>query len=306
MRVLKGGSPATHGHATSTGTIAKYSMSEFDEVLARDKVPGRGNNSHDSGNPSFYGTTSYDESEELRKYGDTKSMDKIAKAKKQADKAFITQGGKAIKHFNDIAGFQPIVANAIIGLPKSMINAKRVPRKIRTVQVLINTSVPGGVNGSHIIERGAYMLAMIDVLERSGYRCEVYAGKVSWVSSLHQSVGYLVKLKEASAQLSIKKLAYYLVSPSSNRRTGFAINENEPLIPDITDAGYGSGADTDKVRACLRELALGENTVIIDAGNVLDPSDSEENKVEHMKSAFAKAAPELGWVHYDTNDGDEN
>lgn len=305
MRILTGGSPATAGHPSSKGTIAKYSMVEFDEVLAREKVPGRDYSSHDSGS-SFYGTKSFKEAEELRKYGDTDSMDKIATAKKQADKAFVTQGGKAIKHFNDIVGFQPIVANAIIGLPKSMINAKRVPRKIRTVQVLINTSVPGGVDGSRIIERGAYMLAMIDVLERSGYRCEVYAGKVSWTAGLHQSVGYLVKLKEASAQLSVKKLAYYLVNPSSNRRTGFAINENEPLIPDITNSGYGSGADTDKVRACLRELALGENTVIIDAGNLLDPSDSEENKVEHMKSAFAKAAPELGWVHYDTNDGDEN
>lgn len=306
MRIIEGGTEATHDRQDSRGIIARYNMAEFDEVLNRDEVPGRSRDSHNSSDSGFYGTKSFNEAEELRKYGDTDSMNKIAKAKKEADKAFVTQGGKAIKHFNDIAGFQPIVANAIIGLPKSMINAKRVPRKIRTLQVLINTSVPGGVDGSRIIERGAYMLAMIDVLERSGYRCEVYVGKVSWVRDMHKSVGYLVKVKEASAQLSVKKLAYYIVSPASNRRTGFAINENEPLIPDITDSGYGSGADTDKVRACLRELALGENTVIIDAGNLLNPGDSEDIKVEQMKAAFAKAAPELGWVHYGTNDDDEN
>lgn len=272
-----------------TGTLVQYeSMKEFDEILKPEHhIDGRDNSSSESGS-SFSGTSSFEEAEELRKFGDRESLNLLVKTKEATDKAFMANSGKRAKNFNDVQGFQPIVPNAIIGLPLSMVNQKRLPRKVKTVDIFINSSTAWHVDKEDIALRGAYTLSVIDALERSGYRCNLYIGKVSWTDNNNKSLvtGYFMNIKKPEQPLNLMKVAYYMINPSFLRRTGFRVIENEPNIHDFTNDGYGSNSNFDDQRKFILDNVKSDQLVIIDSTVKVKCENSEEQNVKHMENAF--------------------
>lgn len=220
-----------------------YTPDELSEVLKRDTINGRSNNSLEEGDASWYGTKSFEDSEKLRQYGDKTSYDRIKKIKLTADKIMANYNNQKLKYENDVVGFQPIVANAIMGLPKSMVNTKKQNIKSKVINIVLNASMTGGTPKEYLEVLGVVLLSGIEALELTGVGVNLYVGKVSaYGERRRKKSGFMVQLKRAEEQLNTYKLSYYLGNASFLRRTGFRVHEVEDRITDITWNGYGSGA----------------------------------------------------------------
>lgn len=268
------------------GALVRYdSMKEFDEILkAEHHISGRERSSENKGDHEWAGTYDWEEAERLRKYGDSKSLKLLSKTKAVTDKAFEKFAGKKIKNFDNMAGFMPIVPNALKGLPLSMLDQERTPKKIRTVNILYNCSEAASTDKEDLALRGAFTLSVINALEREGYRVNLYVGDVSMLGD--RPFGSFINLKHAENPLNLRKIAYYLGNPSFLRRTCFRICENESFLPDATNCGYGRNCDFETQQNFIRKYTNIEHLVIVDATVKIRRSKPEEENVKLICKPF--------------------
>ena len=272
-------------HTEGEAKIVEYgNLSELFTQLAKPAVRGR-RDASDDGDSYFTGTQSYDEAYDMMLSGDTKSYAKLLKLKTETDKHYIKESKGRIKTYNHVVGYTPNVPNAVMGLPNSMINAERVPKKHKVVDIFVNRSRSAGTGTSQIEYEGALILSFIDALERDGYRVSLYAGKVSWNSNVNAPQGFMAPIKRATEPLNIKKVAFYLIHPSFLRRIAFRIDETEDKLDDITHDGYGSVRNREKMRQFIHST-IDERFVIVDDGLHLDEDDETENNIEKLNKLF--------------------
>lgn len=271
------------------GTIVGYSnLSEYYRQLEEPGLNGRNDSSQDRGDSGWAGTNSYAEAEDLMYSGDEKSYQKLMELKTETDKYYIAEAGSKVRSFNDVVGYTPNVPNAILGLPQSMINAKREPKKHRVIDVLINRSRSGMTSTKQIEYEGALILSFIDALERDGFRVNLSVGKISWFRMEDEVTGHFVPIKLATDPLNVKKTAYYLVNPAYLRRTAFRIDENESRLPNITYDGYGSVNNRDKMHEFMLS-EVSERLLIVDDSLNLDMDDDTEYNIDKLNNLFKKS-----------------
>lgn len=235
---------------------------ELENFLSAPIIDGRDNASV-TGNKGFTGTDNFEQAENLRRKGDKKSLSMLNEYKIKFDKYIQYNNGYKIKQRNDILGFVPIVPNAIIGLPLSMINQVREPKKVKGIDIFFNVSIRCSTSKEDIARKGAIMLSLIDALERKGYRVNLKVGSVSMKkNTVH---GVVTTMKRYDEPLNIRKLAYYLVNPSCLRRTFFKLKESISELADATNDGYGANNKFDKQREKLKAI-YGEQLRIVDSG----------------------------------------
>lgn len=270
----------------SGSVIAYGGLSEYFKVLEKPRVIGRDDCSHnkDSG---WTGSRDFSEAKDLMMGGDDNSHNTIMSLKSETDKYYIEDSKNKIRTFNDVVGYTPNVPNAIMGLPQSMINSKREPKKHKVVDILVNRSRSGGTSKSQIEYEGALILSFLDALERDGYRVNLYVGKINWLRSMHKVNGHIVPIKKATEPLNIKKTAFYLVHPSYLRRIGFRIDEVEEQIEDTTHDGYGQVINREIQHEFIHKH-INDKFMIIDDGLHLDEYDDTENNIDKLNALFNK------------------
>lgn len=235
---------------------------ELENFLSAPIIDGRDNASV-TGNKGFTGTDNFEQAENLRRKGDKKSLSMLNEYKIKFDKYIQYNNGYKIKQRNDILGFVPIVPNAIIGLPLSMINQVREPKKVKGIDIFFNVSIRCSTSKEDVARKGAIMLSLIDALERKGYRVNLKVGSVSMKkNTVH---GVVTTMKRYDEPLNIRKLAYYLANPSCLRRTFFKLKESISELADVTNDGYGANNKFDKQREKLKAI-YGEQLRIVDSG----------------------------------------
>lgn len=211
---------------------------------------GRDNSSEDS-SKGFSGTSSYEEAFNLFKYGDDDlyKQFKDEKSKINIDKLL----GNAVrrqKYVNRNYGCVPNVPAYLIGNPLNMINSEigRISHKV--LNIFLSIGVPAYINKEEITRRGIIYLTVIDLLEKAGYRCNVYAGVTA--SSGRAEYMY-VRIKTDREPLNIKKLAFPLAHPSMLRRIYFKWAEVNDYDYDIT-GGYGHNDSSETIKENMKNL----------------------------------------------------
>lgn len=251
---------------------------ELENFLSAPALQGR-KNSSETGSKSFTGTASFEQADNLRRKGDKKSLAMLNKYKIKFDKYIQYNNGYKIKQRNDIHGFVPIVPNAIIGLPLSMINQSRESKKVKGIDIFYNVSVRCYTRTDDIARKGAIMLSLIDALERKGFRVNLKVGSVAMQeNTVH---GVITTLKRYDEPLNIRKLAYYLVNPSCLRRTFFKLKESISELTDTTNEGYGTNEKFGKQRKRLKAI-YGEQLRIVDSSIMEDTDISDDKLFEKM------------------------
>ena len=249
---------------------------ELENFLSAPILNGR-DNSSETGSESFTGTASFEQADNLRRKGDKKSLAMLNEYKIKFDKYIQYSNGYKMKQRNDIHGFVPIVPNAIIGLPLSMINQSMEAKKVKGIDIFYNVSIGCSTGTKDIARKGAIMLSLIDALERKGFRVNLKVGSVCMKrNTVH---GVITTMKRYDEPLNIRKLAYYLVNPSCLRRTFFKLKESIPELTDVTNSGYGTNSKFDKQRKRLKAI-YGEQLRIVDSSIMenTDVSDDEQIK----------------------------
>lgn len=188
---------------------------------------------------NFTGTRNMAEAVNLARAGWPEGRAKMLAALSLA--AAATAPRQAMKTRYDVAGEAPDVGRYLAGDPACMVNrARATDRRKPVIRVLASVGAPSMCETSHMINRGAAILAQVDAWEESGWSVELELIQEShFLRSRDDSrprsmpnapmadyiVNYHVMLKRAGEQLELDRVAFALIHPSMLRRLCFAIDE---------------------------------------------------------------------------------
>ena len=146
----------------------------------------------------------------------------------------------------DVAGDWFDVGRVVAGDPECGVNVRRARVLGPVVRVVVTGGANGSTSGDDIYRRGACVVALVDVLEGQGIRCEVVLGFCNAPMG-HGSRRSMhgVALKSSEDALDLDRLAFALCHPATLRRLSFAIREGLPTewrrAFEFGVGGYGYG-----------------------------------------------------------------
>jgi hypothetical protein len=182
-----------------------------------------------SSNFSFTNVKTYEEAIELARTGWKEGADKV---KTISDPIFLHVSSLVERHSitHDVEGIQVDIARYLDGEPECWIQWERQIVEspgTKIVRMIFNGSVSGGVSTETIERVGAAAVALVELLEYSGTRVEIFLENVfaRYVGPEYPKVISQVKIKSADQPLDIPRLAFALGHPACLRRLGFAFVE---------------------------------------------------------------------------------
>ena len=214
-------------------------LSDFIFSLKTNEPKSTRNNSSVTNSYSFSQTYSMSEAFDLLEKKDTSIFDK-----KELDKLISKNYGTKIvknKYEDSVVGFIPNVPNFCLGTPNTMITIKQDIKKVKIINIVINSCVSGGINKNSIQKKFSEILNDIIFLEKKGYRVNIYLLIGTVNGNTEETLKYnlgVVKVKKDSEPIDLKKLVFPLVHPSFLRRFIFRYLETFGTN-DFTHSGYG-------------------------------------------------------------------
>ena len=202
---------------------------------------------------NFTGTSSYEEARDLLQFGDEKTLDEIKKIQRELkiDKLLGNNINKK-KSYMDVVGYQPCVPLFLNGVPNCMISDEKTKTDFKILNLYLNFCVSARVGTSDLQKAGAIHAMMIDLLEKKGYRINLYIGEVSTCGG--ETIMNCVKVKTDREPLNLKKLAFAMANPSMLRRIGFKYTEVCESHIDFTNNGYGTPVeDENRIKNILSD-----------------------------------------------------
>ena len=199
-------------------------------------------------NTKFAGTESFEEAQNLLKYGDKVNADKIAATIRK-----IKAQGKGTetrnKLYNSPCGFMPIVPKVLAGDPQNMLAIRKERyNSTKILNVAYNVAVDCTRTTEDLIKTAAKVANVIASLEKNGYRVNLYA--YSCGRDLKNNYySLLVKIKDSGKYLDTLRIAYALVNPSFYRRHIFGYMER--LKGFYLNRSYGKIVNEDGCKECL-------------------------------------------------------
>ena len=239
-------------------------ISEFTDYLKiKPHKSGRDNSSQEQGNRYFYGTDTYDEAINLIKYGDDNLFNKVnSEIKKMNINGILGNVRNRNVYFNSVSGFLPNVPNMMVGSPLTMIDIKKEGLSQKIVNIFLNVRVASHVDGDEVVKIGIKYLNVIDLLEKKGYRCNLYSGcaNTEYGNNYHSCL--MVRIKTDREPLNLKKICFAIANPAMQRRLKFKWMEVNDFSYDFTN-GYGQIEDNNYIKKLLKDK-LKEDFVIWD------------------------------------------
>ena len=175
-------------------------------------------------NTEFTGTKSFEEAQELLKYGDKVNADKIAATIR---KIKANGKGNATRNslYNSPCGFMPIVPKVLAGDPQNMLAIRKERyNSTKVLNIAYNVAVDCTRTTEDLIKTAAKVANVIASLEKNGYRVNLYAYSCGR-DLKYNYYSLLVKIKDSGKYLDTLRIAYPLVNPSFYRRYIFGYME---------------------------------------------------------------------------------
>lgn len=177
---------------------------------------------------------------------------------------------KRFKTFNDVVGFQPIIPNAIMGLPNAMVNSAMKSIKTKVLDVYYEMTCSAYVKSADLIKAGQKMLGVIMELEAQGYRFNLYCTQ-GYYSSDKGCDMVCVKVKSANQPMDLERMSFPISHTAFFRGIGFDWYSKFPK--GTYRAGYGSAISHTKSQSEIQEeyrKLFGRNAIYFSATKILD------------------------------------
>ena len=185
---------------------------------------------------SFTGTASFDEADNLLKFGDDDNAKKIQSASINVKAQTTSRVSDKNRLYNSPCGFLPIVPRVLSGVPENMLAVRKEAYKnTKIINIVYNVTAGYSVEADEIIEVSAKVACAIKTLEKNGYRVNLYLACVCGVNN--KTVCITVKTKDSGQYFDTLRAAYPLVNPSFLRRHLSAVLERIKEIQ--LTPGYG-------------------------------------------------------------------
>ena len=182
-----------------------------------------GNESSRTGSKGFTQTESWDEAEQLLKFGDKENLAKLqTKMVRQGLKG--SGESKRTETYRSFVGYAPHVPSYISGQPKTMLR-KRVIRttNAKVLNVMYSPVAHGGIDAEDLLEASLAVMNFVSSLEKQGYKVNLYTIITS--QKRNQTVAQIVKIKASDDYTDLAKIVYPMVNPSFLRRHFFRFME---------------------------------------------------------------------------------
>lgn len=131
-----------------------------------------------------------------------------------------------------VAGSMVNVPAYIAGVPEAMYEWCEEETDSPVIEITVESCASAGISSEYYSTRGSAVVALIDMLEAAGRRCEVtYIDTmvVGYAEAECQHVADVrTTLKRPGDALQIDSLAFAIAHPAYFRRIGFALIENLP------------------------------------------------------------------------------
>ena len=191
------------------------------------------------------------------------------------------------KFVQDVVGFQPIVPNYLMGVPKSMVNSKMVMRREKVVTLDYCAAFPSKVSANTIEENCITAFRIIKAIEASGIRVNLNVFNVAYEFDYETGTRRynLIKLrvKGANERLNVAKMAFPMVHPSFLRRILFRIIEVNPCYTFEFVRTYGKVLTNDEIVSIFKDRLKGEYLIPTYVANSID-----WNEDNHMLDVLIK------------------
>lgn len=188
-----------------------------------------------------------------------KHLDMFKKEIKNLD-IKISTDSKKVKTFNSVEGYQPIIPNALMGLPNSMVNSKVSYKKNKVINVLVDATYSWHTTEQEVARSYSKQLAYLSLLEKQGFRVRLELGFIFGTRFSNKIHICKILLKNESQPLDIKRLMFGLTNLGSFRLFGWDWYERLPKAEQID--GYGSPMyswDSEKRNALLESIGTIQN-----------------------------------------------
>lgn len=184
---------------------------------------------------SFEGVTNINEAKKLLNEGWVKNVDMIKKTLDGAQRKNYSMKNSGLK--SDLVGYVPIVPNAIMGLPNSMLNSNVKPKKNKVINLVYGLSYSAYVDTSDIINIGSKVMEHIIKLEAEGFRVRLTCLQNFTDDSIKESHVLVCKCKSEDQPLDAQRIMFPMFHPAMFRAIGFGWYETLPEAKYIS--GYG-------------------------------------------------------------------
>lgn len=135
---------------------------------------------------------------------------------------------KIDEYFYDVTGQDFDLDRVLIGEPEAWLNTEQVEVQapaLHNLKLVFNFSTSAGVDSEYIQRRGAAIVALISLLQKTRRSVEVVAGAKSMNRQTGQFFSMNVTIKKAGDSLDLDKLAFALIHPCFQRRLYFGVQE---------------------------------------------------------------------------------
>ena len=198
------------------------------------KIKSEANNS----GSSFSGTENIGEAINLARFGWKEGADRVRDI---ADELAVNLESHIIKQasFHDVEGADINIGRYLEGEPDCMVNYKKAERTgSPIISISVNCSISACTGKERIEARGAAISALIDLLETSGARVELWAGSLTEGKGSGYTYAQRVCIKQADDMLDIDRVAFCISHPSFLRRLSFAEKDLCSSVAQCIKMGY--------------------------------------------------------------------
>ena len=219
----------------------------FDSLLDYAEGPtdmgqySRASRRHEYGTDSWSGTNDFETAMRQARYGWPEGLARIAAISEAVNNAVAQRAMTRQEIFFLTSGSVVDIGRFCSGEPECMMNFQEDQtngKKIFTIRV--NAAASCCNEPERLFNRGAAVIALVDLLEQNGFSCEILVFQT--ISGYRERCLYTVEapLKTCGYQLDRDRLAFGLCSSSFLRRVIFSVEEREPS--DVRHAmGIGNG-----------------------------------------------------------------
>ena len=221
------------------------------------------------GNPSWVGANREQTYKMLRE-GYQPVVDKMKSSVK------FTAGGikKRTQFFNSVEGFAPIVPNAIISLPNSMVTSRTKPIKTKVLDVYYEMTCSSGVESRDLIAAGTKLLSAIMEMEAQGYRFNLYVVQDYYAPGEGCDM-LCLRVKTASQPFDLKRMSFTMAHTAFFRGIGFEWYEKFPK--GTYRYGYGCSISYQKSQRHIQNefrRLFGNNVIFFAATQIMREDDA--------------------------------
>ena len=206
------------------------SITEFISVISK-RTPNAAftkSGVKDSENNSEYfcGTKNWDEAQSLLKHGYKEGAKDLLNCKTTV-KVISPERKKQI--FADVTGFSPIVPNAIIGLPNSMLNKRDKIKPSRVINIILDIAVSGTTDKEIFLKAGKNIYSFIKSIEATGTKVNLSVMESMYIKRVKRFACLFVKIKDSKQAINPQLISYPIIHPSFFRRHVFRWIETSPI-----------------------------------------------------------------------------